>query len=282
VCLGLTACFLFTHFHQEKSLSKKIKKMPLEDRLALEAFFRILILQEGGAYVLFGDKPMAFTGYFYSCEPNFSSKQRYRYYSENQTLSEGWKIWKKYQNTFCSKHFVLECKPLDHNRSEICLIHKPHFKDIAQKHWSFFQSILGEKATPITLITQYESSDAALFHLLKQHHALLGILLGFGTKNAWLFHEHLDEMNEDPNRMQIIPFKHVSERSVAHSLEGIFQENNYRQPYKFLWLPFFLADRKTHETQVLRRKYLKQRQEIHRHYSHGDFLEVTLRKFCLN
>lgn len=70
--------------------------------------------------------------------------------------------------------------------------------------------------------------------------------------------------------------------SGEHPLKSIFEENNHRKCYKFLWLPYFLADPNSQETQILQHKYLKQRQEIHRKYAHESFLEVTLKRFCLN
>lgn len=184
--LGFIVCFLLIvlDFQKECSLSRKIREIPLEDRATLEAFFHILMLEEGGAYVLFGDKPAAFTACLNSCQTNVCSERIWRYYSENQKIINGWKIWEKYQHQFPSCHFILECKHFNDRRSEICLINKRKFKQAISDNLIHFHSVLGKQVTPASLLREYLGGNATLFNLLKEYHALLGILLGFGTENA--------------------------------------------------------------------------------------------------
>ncbi|SRR5581483_6830009 len=276
----IAACLpcLAAHFQKEPAFAYKIQKIPLEDRRILEAFFRILILEEGGAYVLFGDKPMAFTACLNDCEPSICSKQRWNYYSENQKISNGWKTWKKYRSLFPSKNFIFECNPIDDHRYEICLINKRNFLKIAEKNLENFKSILGEKITPISLLNTFQKKRTAVFNLLQKHEALFGILLGFGRNNAWMFHENRIRMGDDPNREGYRFALNLSPKK--YPLESAFGEHNHKKCYKFIQLPYFLADSSSEETQMLRKKYLNQRQEIHQRYAHGDFLEVSLRQMA--
>ena len=46
-------------------ISARIQQVPLEDRCVIEAFFREFLFQDDGAYVLFGTKPIALSGYYY-------------------------------------------------------------------------------------------------------------------------------------------------------------------------------------------------------------------------
>ena len=273
----------FSTIHKERLLLYKIRKIPLDDRAALEAFFRVLILEEGGAYVLFGGKPMAFTAYFDSCGINIRTARSWHNYSENRIIKNGWVVWEKYRSLFPSNHFVLECKPFDKRRSEVCLINIGKFRKTMDENLKDFQSLLGPSVTPEFLLKKYQKGNTALFKLLKEDHASLGILLGFGLKNSRIFQERWVKLGEDPNLAQEIPYKAflpVAEPYDDSSLDSAFHENNHKKCYKFLRLPYFLVDKYSQETHELQEQYLHQRQEIHERYAHENFLEVTLRSFC--
>ena len=282
-CLLLLFCGLhfFWAAQKEHTLLHHIQNIPPEDRSALEGFFRILLLEEGGAYVLFGDKPVAFTAYFHSCEWNIRSKKRWDYYSENQKITNGWKTWKKYQNLFPSDHFALECRAFGDGRSEICLINRKKWVQIVQDNLTYFRSVLGGEVDPANLLNDYLEGNTALFNLFHKHHVLLGIVLGFGTQNAQLFNEYAMRLGEDPHAIRPVPRKLPSDLvSDPYPLESLFGER--RKGCQFLWLPYCLADPNSLETQAIRQKYLKQRQEIHHRYTKENFLEVSLKKFCLD
>ncbi|MES2122698.1 MAG: hypothetical protein V4492_07990, partial [Chlamydiota bacterium] len=139
VCLGW---FFFSQ--QEDQLRRNLRKIPYAERLAIEAFFHILILQEGGGYVLFGDKPAAFTAYFHNGNDPYwdiSSSRMRRYYLENKQIKEGWRAWEKYRHLFPSERFVMECKPFDDTRSEICLMNKALCEIIVADNLSDFQLV---------------------------------------------------------------------------------------------------------------------------------------------
>ncbi len=279
----ISASLFFSNYQKERLLVRKIRKIPQEDRAALEAFFRILILQEGGAYVLFGTKPMAFTAYLHTCQPNITTHRMWRYYTENRIIENGWKVWKKHQSEFPSKHFILDYKPFDNRRSEICLIDILKFKKITKTDLSDLFISLG--TSPSSLLKTYQQQNIALFKLLNGNHTALGILLGFGKKNAKQFHERALQIGDDPNAIQRIPFKiALQPENLIDSmfLKSAFKETNLNACYKFLYLPCFLVDTHSEETQELKSQYLKQRQLIHEKYAHDNFLETTLKQFCLN
>ncbi len=156
------------------------------------------------------------------------------------------------------------------------------------KNLSDFQDILGEKISASDLLIRYEEGNSAFFDLLKRHHGLLGILLGFGKRNAWLFQNRdriLERFQQFTLKINPLPspgFKTLEEERsyYQNSLTRAFSEENCRKCYKFLYLPGFLADPDSSETHELQEKYLRQREQIHNIYSHGDFLEITLKRFC--
>ncbi len=191
--------------------------------------------------------------------------------------------WEKYRHLFPSKRFVLECKPFDETRSEICLIDKVLCEKIVDNNLSDFQLVLGKGVNFKIILDKYLNGDRSLFQVLQEHDALLGILLGFGTTNSWLFHERMMAMGRDPDAI------HNGLLAISASLPGfpsernftsVFNEKNHNTCYKFVHLPYFLGDSNSAETELLREKYLAQRHAIQDGYAHGNFLEVTLKVFC--
>ncbi len=253
-----------------------------KDRLSLEAFFRILMLKDGGAYVLFGSKPVAFTAYSNSTDENICLYRFSRFGRENKIIKDGWIVWKKYAPLFHSDRFILESKELDDHWTEICLIDNRRCNQVVEKNAADFKAILGNETTPEILLQKYQTGNRALFHHLHDHHALLGMLLGFGTTNSWLFHQNTALRFDDPHAIPKTPFKRIRSSPTRFrntNLKGIFEEKNHRKCYKFLYLPNFLADLNSEETRTLQTQYLEQQSEIHQAYAHGNFLEVTLRRF---
>jgi hypothetical protein len=255
------------------------------DRLAIDTFFRIFLLKSAGAYTLFSDKPMTFDSYFDPFAGEWTSLCR-RSYLENMQLRKGWEAWEKYQHLFPSHQFLLQSRRLNSNQVELVLIHKKHVIQIMKQHLSDFQKVMGEKITPLELLSRYQKGDVALFDLLKEHHGLLGILLGFGKRNAWLYQKR-ERISEDfyPFTLKTHPYPSPGFKTLAeerayyqNTLTGAFTHENSRKCFKFLYVPGFVADPESTETQELQKKYLQQRSFIHAIYSHGNFLETTLKR----
>lgn len=286
------ACLLLLFFSSSrigsKDFSEKFHQIPIEDRALIDSFFKILMLQEDGAYVLFGDKPVVYTAYFDFSEEEVYSNFGRKFWLVNKQLRQGWHAWQKYAHQFPSTRFLLKGRRSSDDRTEIVLIDKARFQCMFEEHVDDFQSILGKNVTASSLLRRYENNDLPLFDLLQQHHALLGILLGYGKRNSWLFHFR-DRVYENCHHFTLVVNPHPSsgfkstkeERNYYRSkLMGSFLEKNHRKPYKFLYLPMFIVNPQSQETKDLREKYLQQREQIHDIYSHGDFLEITLKQFC--
>jgi hypothetical protein len=269
---------------QEAQFLDRVRQIPANDRWAIESFLKILMLQENGAYVLFGDKPVVYTAFY-----DFSKKEVYSAFRRksqlvNKQIRQGWEAWEKYAHLFPSNRFLLKGTPSDdHQRVEIVLIDRERFKNKFEEYLHEFQSILGKDVTASSLLSRYENENLMFFDLLKEHHALLGILLGYGSENSWLFHLR-DRTYEGIHPVDLqLSLRAGSAKEYAiyqKLLTGAFPEKNHQKPYKFLYLPMFLVNPKSKETKELRQKYLRQREHIHRVYCHGHFLEITLERLC--
>lgn len=276
----LAGLFLYLSPNKEKRLIEKIHQIPLKDRWAIESFFEILLFEDAGAYVFFGDKPAAFTAYFDFNHQELSSPFFRKYHQENRRLRKGWETWEKYQHLFPSDFFVLQARyEEDRSWTEIMLINRQNFTRILQENKEF---------APQDLLLNYEKGKLSLFNHLKRNHASLGIVLGFGKRNSILFQQR-DRTFEDPYQFTLhvnprpsFEFNTVEEERAFYNkiLKPAFED--WKKCYKLIYLPIFLADLDSPETKELQKKYLNQRREIHDIYSHGNFLETTLKKFCLN
>lgn len=266
--------------YKRSSLIDRMRLIPVKDLQELDAFFRILILKEGGGYVLFGDKPSAFTMFFNFKQPKWGLRQILKQDQENKILKKGWETWKKYADAFPSKTFILACKQTAVGHSEIFLINKKRCEKVIDENYKDFRNILSSKIELERFFEGYIEGDQTLFSLLQEHHALLGLLLGFGPGNSWAFYRTIDLHLEDPYALNasLLQKRGFSSPKIGN-LKSIFQEKNHRKCYKFLYLPFFLADLNSQETKSLQKKYRKQQEIVHQAYSTGHFLEVTLNQF---
>lgn len=281
---------LFSTRNAEEALFDRIRHIPKEDRWILEDFFRTLLLKEGGAYTLFGNKPMTYDAYFESLKdeiPSFITSRKL--WEENKRCQMGWKAWEKYQHLFPSKKFLLIAKHRNENWVEIILANKEHLTQKIKEHLSEFKAILGDRFAPECFLNEYEKGNDSLFHLLKEHHGLFGILLGFGKRNAWMYQER-DRIFVDFYHFTLKIYPHPSSQFKTIDEEKHYFENTLTRVFKedgakcftYIHLPYFMADLNSTETHELRRKYLQARRHIQNIYFHGDFLEITLRKFCMN
>ncbi len=283
----------FLPFDKERTLRKKLRQIPLEDQWVIEAFFRSFLLKNGGAYTLFGDKPVTYDAYFDfpidAPSASFStSPASRRIWQENHEIQQGWKTWEKYQHLFPSGRFLLKARHLNEHWVEILLINKQNFIQKVEEHNDDFQSIIGNTETGSRLLTTYENGNVALFDLLKKHHGLFGILLGFGKKNAWLYQQRervLIDFHRFTLKVNPLPsqeFGTITEERefYQNTLSRVFNEN-CRACHKFLHLPHFAADLNSAETRQLQEHYLQERRAVQEMYSHGNFLEITLKQFCL-
>jgi hypothetical protein len=229
-----------------------------KDRDYLEYFFKYTIKFSSFGYVLYGSKPMSIDTYKYTAPKQPINWVDFildyiqdgcllnKYY-----LKKGWETWEKYHNRFPMNNFVLISykAPWDpNNYMEFCLINRSNFIQTVNDHLDDFKAILGSEVTSESILENYLAQDS-YFSLIRSHDGLFGSLLGYGRNNAWAFY------NDDKN---LLPFSEFS-------------------PLSQIWPSLFKA-LPGEETQILKEKYMRQREEIEYIYSDGKFLSRTLLK----
>ncbi len=272
-------------FNKDKEIYHKLSLIPISDRQKIEAFFRVLLFREGGAYVIFGEKPVAVSG-FHSGYGDIKSLTlfRGRIFRHYWSIKKGLESWKKYSHLFPSKRFIIKEIPIDHDTTLIFLISKENVLKTVRHCYDDFKCVLGNMK-PNSIVKKILREDKAFLNLIK-HEAFLGILLGFGRNNAWLFHKRA-RTYYDPNEFTLIVnpkpekgFISVEEERAYYSEKmKDFPPNSKRCIFNMLELPSFCADLDSEETRELLRNYQLQRDQIHALYSNGNFLEITLRTF---
>lgn len=295
VLLGLVLFLLVYQPNQDhsKSVSRALSKISKDDREALEAFFYELYFS-GGAYVLFGNKPMSFCSF---TKTSYSQRTPLTNITELSTClhlqnikaNRGWKVWKKYEDLFPSSKFVI-IESVERDYVTVIIINKKNFLKKVKENIDVFREFLGADITPDVLLRRYLVSSNPMQEVFQNHRVLLGIVLGYGRHNAELFSRKIEieiareSLDDSDLNTQIVPAEGFL------SLEEEYQFINsqlisYQEPDLWEWsnpilpLPGFIADLKHPETRQLKKQYREQHKEIVEKYKKRDFLQITLAAF---
>jgi len=258
-----------------------LKKIPKDDLVFLDFFLRYLFLEEDFIYVLFGDKAMGVSGYFnpYRAE-NFLVSQNILLWNLN--VKKGAEIFRKYQHLFSMKN----CQMLfieKEDETEIVFINKKNFSRTFNKHQRDFQTILGSRISSKKLLRQMIDEKDVMGSTLHEHEGLLGILLGYGKHNAWMFHRR-NELHRALHQFSLSSIRlhpsmgFASIEEELKTIEDALQlfTNKQSSPLVFLRLPTFMADAEASETKKLKKKYIKQRKHIADIYNKDSNFLITI------
>lgn len=257
-------------FDKQEKIKFLLATMPLEDKKSLESFFRKGILFESFGYVVFGNKPMVL-GVFYTKKSciNIRSSKIFFY----DSMWDDYLVWKKYQHLFPITNYTLRVwqSPVDDNWYDFLFINTNKVIETIDEHISIFQEKLGSLITSKDILDQLEKNDNILEEVFKDQNDLLGILLGFGKHNSYLYQKRENIENE---------YHHP-----PYDLKKILQVNEVKLssfplessiPFNFIDLPYFVEDNNNQESIEIRKKYLETQKLLCEIYSKGDFLEITL------
>ena len=248
--------------------------MPYADKRRLESFFRYHCLVENWIYTLAGAKPVTF-----SCiHKPFTSELFFWYdpltwvsWYEGEARTREWKTWRRYQHYFLKSRFHIfeSCDPQWKNSIALVLVDSYQL-DRALREWKQdFQRILQKDRIDANELLLEAQTRPFLSEVLKNHDALIGIILGFGRENAWAF------FNNDHKKAPLSSVwgeELMQEMLTKQNGKGIFDPWDLDH----LYFPGFGADLSSDETIRLKRIYQETRNQIVRYYSGRDFLEATL------
>lgn len=156
--------------------------LSIQESIVLKQFFREMLENSEGGYVLFDAKPVCIN--CYTVEDDFIQKD-----SKHLTsvlLREGALVLKnkKFKEQNILIHTYNNNDSFVKNYVHILFINKKLFLDAVQKNLSLFQYVLGPEITPEKLLTKLTDPEETFHGVLKCDKVLIGILLGFGTQNS--------------------------------------------------------------------------------------------------
>ncbi len=262
------------------SIEDNLKIIPFNEKWYIRKFFIDLIDNNQAAHVLFFDKKPAclisFTKkgpvipsktYFLTWDP-FRDKPHivWNPFFEKEHLQK-WISWKKYEHLFPSSNFVF-CEDeigYDDGRIsiQVCLINKKSLRNCLHEYEAIFKEFLGEDFSPENFISAIEARKK-LVPLIKDNDALLGIILGYGSKASLAFREKTKSSNRESNRL--------------NKYQGV----NALQPSKCKICPVtFMGDPDSEEVNNLLEQYTRELNEIWMSYKGStNSLKLILEKLC--
>ena len=234
-----------------------------DERDKVTGFFEKLILEHGGAYTLFGSKPITIESLIDISEENLQKIREWLLkHPEIETvgeverkLEEGWDIWKKRKQF--SLRFILREIDLDGDQMLVFMNTQMTEKALL-KDYETFRQIVGKDFDAKQEIAAFRSGLTPFWQKLLLDYKAKGILFGYGYRNASLF---LNECGKSGYR----PSENNDPRLQA---ECVLNDKPFR-------IPIFVMFDKS-ESQKLIKQYKKEREEIKKVYEDRDFLTVTL------
>lgn len=279
----------------EESVRTAMAQIPEPDLLDIKNLFEALFKFEELGFALLGDKPISFcfldvkpTRFLLSdnSTPPYSrgietiwKTETILYVTKNYYRE--WSTWKKYRHLFDIQNYIF----LD--SFGVLLINKKRLKTTINENDRKFRQILGSNFD-VDLFIEDISNGQDPFLLLRKNHELLGIILGFGKHNSYLFqrrHEISGEvdLHEIPlnGRRPILPssgFETIQEELDV--LEKLLRNNDDCWLFYFPIVNFnrvsFVSDPNHPESIFLKSKYETQRKAINRLFLEEDWFEQIL------
>ncbi|MDX8430232.1 MAG: hypothetical protein SNF33_00245 (plasmid) [Candidatus Algichlamydia australiensis] len=255
---------------KDPPLSLEVTK---RDKQRLEYLFRKLILVDSGGYTLLGNKPLSLGVYLTPFSKPFFQSLTPR----NLRIYFAWKTWKKYESCFQNTNFMIwsEPNPWFEGAVLILVANKRNFIKTLDQHLDLFRNTLSKEHLSSKDLFTTGSKGNLLSEELQRHEGLLGIVLGYGERNSWLFYE------QDQGKKTSLSPIWSPEESKANLCKSrlALKSPNPKSYSNLLTLPMFMADKNTDESQHLREMYQEDREKILAYYDGKKFLETTLAFF---
>lgn len=238
ISVALTLVVLVSSFEMDLNTEEKIR---------IERILKYFLLEEQFAYTLFGSKPMSMSVIY----KTYFTKQA----GEPPLLSD-WDCWKRLDLGLKTKNYSWVAEDLGYC-FQIFLINRNAVCNIIKENLRLFQKRLSSQLDEKIILEEFLKNP----RILRQHHDLLGIILGFGTENAVAFNAL--------NCCKIFLYKIPTNFNSKHGEELFFIRK----------LNFMVFDQSSFENRMLKKRYTQDQVKIKEVYEKGDFLEISLERY---
>jgi hypothetical protein len=250
--------------------------LTVEEHRALDSLFSHFLLYEGGAYTLFGSKPISFD---VVSQITAEEKQEFLPFSSHPVIknelnfSDNWNVWKRVKDRYPMSRFLfVERKPpaFSSGESSVFLVNIAAVASLLEKHYPKFRAAVREDFDPLDIVFEIEDERSLFWETVLAREDLLGILLGYGEENAKLFWDL--KMRE----AQVSAEKTTQKQRFLASLSTQTPGSNSLSTFDAAFpLPCF-GCYAPEESSRLIKQYENERRAIKKIYRGRDFVRVTL------
>lgn len=249
-----------------------------EERLWLQEFFRDLLFKNPGAYTLFGTKPISTSCIYHFTEEDKRQMEEYYKTLSKEELSKmrkkrydydaNYEKWQKMKHRFPIRQYLFGtfALPFDDKVEVLLFVNIEETLRTLLKYYDDFRRVLGRDFDPFKIVFEVENKDSEFWKTVMQHHALQGILLGFGRDNAWFFEwklRHKDEKDKMGNFLASLPEKFIEEADIEN-----YNSQNFLLPIFTIY--------GLHPDTLLIEKYEKEKERIKSLYKGRNEVDVAL------
>jgi hypothetical protein len=241
--------------------------------------FEDLVTRHDFAYTIFGSKPMSLADMCLQISPNLPIHKHLKARFIFAKLKRSLNTWYKYRDGFHFKDFIFLDQEEDlFDCLVFILINKNNMINVLNDHIAIFKEKLGDSFTPESFLAKLEKRELSLAQAIQDSDRLLGIMLGYGERNATLFQERFDLLRAVSKRKkENLPLDCI----LLGRLEAIEAKlGDFSEPEEEPILPplYFLADTSHPETIALKQQYTRDRQKIERLMRKPKFMDRVLNR----
>ncbi len=256
-----------------------IVAIPHQDLKKIKFLFEYLIDHHDYAYTIFGSKPMSLADFCLEAPRDLSF---YKWIGSRILMLKRravLKAWYKYRDEFDFKDFIFLDEENDWiNCLALILINKNNMLRTLQEHSSIFKEELGKDFTPESFLEKLEKREVSIAKSINKSQKLMGIMLGYGVRNATLFQQRFDIMKA----MWKIEKDHLPEDEILTKKLATVEEQcgDFSELDVDPILPplYFLADVSHVETITLKERYEADRRKIEADMKQPNFMDKVLKR----
>lgn len=257
-----------------------INNVPHRDLNNIKYLFENLIDDHDYSYTIFGSKPMSLADFCLEVpkdRPFYSwIKSQVFLFKRKASL----RAWYKYRNEFDLKDFIFLDEENDWIKDclVLFLINKKNMLRILDDHKSIFREELGQSFSPESFLEKLEKKEISVAKAINKSQKLMGIMLGYGIRNASLFQERFDIMKAIWKREKdgLPEDKALTQKLAEFETQcGDFSE---LEEDAIIHPLYFLADVSHPETIALKHQYEQERQKIIELKKKPNFMNLVLER----
>ncbi|MBS0652674.1 MAG: hypothetical protein JSR39_04015 [Verrucomicrobia bacterium] len=250
-----------------------------EERQWLGEFFNDLLFVEGGAYTLWGSKPVTEIVLYHYTEEEMQQivdglaeeDKNNCYVQETYDLPENWLKWEKIQNRIALKKHLLFRSHFDEDGKASFVYFVDILKTalVIESNYDLFQRAVGFDFHPLEIVLEMPNQESNFWikvRAAKNAAQLWGILFGYGKTNSSAFYWKFFDCPEPCKEiLESYPYKFSNPDPVGKVELSITNLN----------LPSFVS---FEEPDQMMQYYEKVRDNIKKTYMGNNQLDVTLNK----